>query len=110
MERTHMATADQASNLVPLPVQAPVWDGLWASFERALRAENVRPNTISSYGEGGRAFRAYLIANGHPTDPSRVERSMVQDWIISLQDAGRAPATVRNRYAAVARFFRFLID
>jgi site-specific recombinase XerD len=105
-----MATGDQATNLVPLPIQAPVWDGLWASFERSLKAENVRPNTVTTYAEGGRAFRAFLIANGHSTDPARIDKPMVQEWLISLQESGRSPATVRNRFQAVARFYRFLID
>ena len=72
-----MATGDQATNLVPLPVQTPAWDSLWASFERSLRAENVRPNTIRTYDEGGRAFRAFLIEHSHPTDPARIDKPAV---------------------------------
>lgn len=105
-----MATGDQATNVVPLPGQAPVWDGLWQSFERSLRAENVSPNTISAYAEAGRALRTFLLDHGYPTDPDRVDKAVVQEWLISLQEAGRAPATVRNRYQGIARFYKFLID
>lgn len=105
-----MATRDQATNLVTLPQQAPVWDGLWRSFERSMRAENKSPNTISAYAEGGGAFRAFLLDHGYPTDPGQIDKAIVQEWIISLQEAGRAPATVRNRYHSIARFYKFLIE
>src|SRR6266567_710107 len=109
MEEPHMATTDQASNLVPLPAQAPVWDALYAEFDRHMAAKRRSVNTRESYGESARFFRDWLLANGRPTAPQQIEKRDIEDWLISLEAKGNRPRTLRNRHSALRAFFSWLV-
>lgn len=82
---------------------------LAASWLRDLRARNLSPRTIQSYGEAVRLLAAYLAAQGMPTDAANVTREHVQSFI-SDQLARWSPATAAVRYAALRVFFRWLVD
>ena len=97
--------------IVRLVEPADRWSGLWASFERALRADSriTSKRTIEVYREGGRQFREFLINLGHDTDPLKIDKPVIEEWLIHLREEKDAsPATVRARFAALRRFFRWL--
>ncbi len=53
-------------------------------------------------------FSAFLAAQGMPTDVAHIHREHVESFIVGLQDAGRAPATVSNRFRALQQFWKYL--
>jgi site-specific recombinase XerD len=85
-------------------------DTLAASFKRSLRASNRSAKTIDTYCEGVSQLVAFLASAGMPLDAASVHREHVEAFIVDLQDKGRAPATVNNRFRALQQFFKFLTD
>ena len=79
------------------------------SFLRALRAENLAPKTLVTYGESIRQFGRYLGEKGMPTDVSKITREYVEAFITDLL-AHWKPATANNRYRALQRYFRWLVE
>ena len=77
-----------------------------ASFIRAMRANNVSPNTITAYGGAVRQFGLWLLDNDYPTDLAAIERRHVEDWISSILEH-RKPATAHNRFRGLQRFFNW---
>ncbi len=63
-----------------------------ASFVRAMRANNMSPNTILAYGGAVRQFGRWLLANDQPTTVARIEPRH-----IVLQ--GCPPASSGHRHA-----------
>ena len=66
-----------------------------ASFLRAMRANNVSPNTITAYGGAVRQFGLWLMERGYPTDLDEIERHHVEEWIASILEH-RKPATAHT--------------
>jgi site-specific recombinase XerD len=83
---------------------------LAVSFSLYLRAANRSPRTIDTYNEGINQLLTFLEQRGMPTDAAAVTREHVEAFIIDLQDQGRKPATVSNRFRALQQFFKFLVD
>jgi site-specific recombinase XerD len=83
---------------------------LAASFRRSLRASNRSPRTVETYLEGVEQLVTFLAARGMPTDAASVRREHVEAYLIELQDAGRKPATINNRFRALQQFFKYLVD
>jgi site-specific recombinase XerD len=87
------------------------YDALAQSFQRYLRASGKSPKTRATYGEAISQLSDFLTARAATVaavaDITRVE---LEEFIITLQGAGRSPATVANRYRALHAFFRFLED
>lgn len=88
----------------PTPFQAA-----WTSFVRALRAENSSPRTISTYSESATQFEAFLRRKEYPGEPTRIRRQHVEEFLAELLTS-RSPATVRARFSALRRFFRWLVE
>lgn len=80
------------------------------SFERHLRAANRSPQTVRTYLEAVNQLCQFLAGAGMPTTAAGVSREHVEAYLVSLQKAGRAPATVSNRFRALQQFFKFLVD
>ena len=79
------------------------------SFERKLLAENKRPRTVQTYGEGLRLFAEFLEAQGMPTAVGHIHREHVEAFVVDL--LGRfKPATASNRHRALRVFFKWLSD
>ena len=76
------------------------------SFMRHLRAENLSPNTIESYGTAVQKFAAHLHQNGMPSTLSGIRREHIESWVEHLL-ATRAPATANNRYRGLQAFWRW---
>jgi len=92
--------------------QAPHGDSWWAawhSFVLALRAEHASEHTIAVYTEAARQFHAWQLEHQRPVDPAQVSREDVQAFLVELL-AIRKPATVRSRFAALRRFFGWLVE
>jgi len=79
------------------------------SFLRGLRAENLSQRTLETYGESLRQFINFLCEKGMPIEPGKVTREYVEDFITELL-AKWKPATANNRYRALQRYFRWLVD
>jgi site-specific recombinase XerD len=87
------------------------WPVLWQSFERSMRADNASPRTLDIYRDGADLFYAFQRERGWPTDPARIEKRHVEDFLIWLRDERRAkPATVRARFSTLRRFFNWCIE
>ena len=79
-----------------------------ASFGRHLRAENKAPSTMLTYSKAVRQFDAYLGKADKPQLVATIRRQDVEDFLLSLQDAGQRPATVAQRYRSLQQFFKWL--
>jgi site-specific recombinase XerD len=74
------------------------------AFLRAMRRENVSPNTIATYGTACRFFAEWMVANGHPTDLDAITARHVEGWELALHEHNSA-STVNNRHRGLQRFF-----
>ncbi len=77
-----------------------------ASFTRAMRAENVKPNTIIAYGGAVRQFGTWLLATNYPTDVERIEPRHIDEWMGSILERSK-PATAHNRWRGLQRFMNW---
>ena len=82
---------------------------LLESFLRALRAENCSKRTIETYGEAVNQFVRFLEAKGMPMEPGKLTREYVESFIAELLSKWK-PATASNRYRALQRYFRWLVE
>lgn len=96
-------------NVVELPEAEP-WHILWASFERALRAENRSAHTIEGYAESGKQFFNFQAGRFSTTDPREITKAHAEDFLIFQREQGRKNATVRARFSALRRFFNWLVS
>jgi site-specific recombinase XerD len=82
---------------------------LAASFARHLRASNLSPKTVETYGDACDQFARFLLDRGMPTDVASIRREHVETFVEDLL-ARWKPATASNRFRALQQFFRFLVD
>jgi integrase/recombinase XerD len=74
------------------------------SLERGLS-----PRTVAAYGADLEGFLAHLEAKGL-TDPERVGRGDILDYLERSQDEGLQAATLARRLVSVKVFFRYLVQ
>jgi integrase/recombinase XerC len=86
-----------------LPALLPWW-------LQSLEARGLSPQTVKSYRVGTEQFAAYLAGRGMPTSAEHVTREHVESWLVSLRDAGSAPATSATRHRAVQQFYRWCVE
>ncbi len=84
-------------------------DLLVGSWQRHLRAQRISPATIASYSIAVGQLRAFLVAQGMPTDPPAITREHVEAFISHLL-ARWKPATAHNRYRGCLAFFKWLVE
>ncbi len=77
-----------------------------ASFTRAMRSQNVSPNTILAYGGAVRQFGVWMMDNGRTTTVVEIQPRDVEDWINSVLAVNK-PATAHNRYRGLQRFMNW---
>src|SRR5690606_15564221 len=94
--------SDEAVNLSLTAAQA--------SFRRHLRAANKAPRTVQTYLDALDHFARFLRDDDRPLDVGRIRGEDVESWLVSLQDRGRAAASVANRYRSLQQFFRWLVN
>jgi len=80
-----------------------------ASFTRSLRATNLSPRTIQSYGESTHLLARFLTEQGMPTTVVAIQREHVESFISDLLGRWK-PATAHNRYRGSQAFFRWLAE
>jgi site-specific recombinase XerD len=80
------------------------------SFDRSLRAANKAARTVETYLDALDQLCAFLERQGMPTTAQGVAREHIEAFLVELFEAGRAPATVSNRFRALQQFFKFLAD
>jgi len=88
---------------------SPSLDALLPSWARHLRAANLSPRTIQSYGEAARRLDAFLAERGMPTGVGSIRREHVEAFIEDIL-ANWSPATAAVRYRSLQQLFRWLID
>ncbi|SDT02237.1 Site-specific recombinase XerD [Friedmanniella luteola] len=96
------------------PDALPVLLGDWQVH---LRARNISPATIDSYLRVGRAFCAFLVANGMPVRARHVSRDHVESYLAAMferrahnREGTVRPATVAKHYRSLQQLFRWLVD
>lgn len=77
---------------------------LFESFELSLKADGLRPHTISCYLRDVRRFWEYA----QPEDPKSVTSDQIRKFVTSLK-IQLSPKTVHETQMGLRRFFRFLI-
>lgn len=85
-------------------------DRLLTSWELSLKAQRKSPKTLENYRDAGRQLSTFLEANGMPTQVAAIAREHVEHFLVSLQEAGRAPSTVHTRYRGLQQFFKWCAD
>src|SRR5216117_1058423 len=93
-----------------LPIQATVDIGVNRdAFLRHLRAENLSPRTLQTYGESVLQFSAFLAERGMPGDAANITREHVEAFIADLLERWK-PTMANNRYRGLQSFFNWLLD
>src|SRR5437763_10195480 len=90
-------------------VVAPALESYVRSFVRWLRAANKADLTIKTYTAELVLLGAYLSARGMPTDPTRMTREHVEEFITDRL-ATVAPGTAAKSFACLRIFFNWLLD
>ena len=80
-----------------------------ASFVRAMRANNVSPNTILAYGGAVRQFGRWLLVHDYPTSVAQLEPRHVEEWMGSILETSK-PATAHNRWRGLQRFLNWYAE
>jgi site-specific recombinase XerD len=83
-------------------------EALINSWRRDLRARNLAPKTIKTYGESADQLVAHLAEAG-VTEVQAVTRDHVSGFITDLL-ATRSPSTASVRFRALQQFFNWLVD
>jgi len=77
-----------------------------ASFTRAMRAQNVSPNTVLAYGGAVRQFGVWLMEHEYPTVVADIEPRHIEEWIDAILGVNK-PATAHNRWRGLQRFMNW---
>lgn len=93
------------TELIPADLTVDRLTALIAACELVLRAERKSPQTIKTYLDGLHRYRTWCSL--HAAEP--MSRTTLNQWIVAMLDAGRAPGTARTRQLAVRRSTAWLI-
>src|SRR5690348_3395609 len=94
-----------------LQLPSDPWNELWRSFQFSLKAEQVSPRTLRTYTEAGEQFYAFLRDHDLPSDPKQVTKRHCERFLVFLAEERKAkPATLRARFSALRRFFKWAED
>ena len=85
-------------------VRALGCDRLFESFELSLKADGLRPHTISCYLRDVRRFWEFA----QPEEPKSVTPEQIRKFVTSLKGQ-LSPKTVHEAQMGLRRFFRFLV-
>ncbi len=70
---------------------------------------NYSPRTVELYRDDLEAFETYYKRVASTLSWETIDGDFVRDWMVSMMEAGRAPATVNRRLSALRTFYRFLL-
>lgn len=83
---------------------------LLESYKRHLRAANLSPETLRTYGQSINAFVRYLRSlDDPPAAVEDVDRALMQDWVQEMTEAAPGSSTPLTRFTQVRTFFRWLV-
>ena len=99
-------SADPAGGPVA-PATCPDWPEALALFQRDLTAAGTAPRTMTAYQRDLGQLAEW--AGGSGLKPEEVGHKDLRRYAASLSAAGRAPATVARKLAAVRGFYGFLL-
>jgi integrase/recombinase XerC/integrase/recombinase XerD len=88
-------------------VSCPGWGEALELFRRDLVAAGTSPRTLVAYQRDLEQLRRW--AEGSGLDPDRLGHKDLRRYAASLSAAGRAPATVARKLAAIRGFYGFLL-
>jgi integrase/recombinase XerD len=81
------------------------------AWSLALRAERKSPATIKSYHDAVAGYLTWCAETGtDAATTTTLNRAAAGAFLVSLLDAGAAPATARSRYTGLRRFGAWLLD
>lgn len=85
-------------------------DGLYASWQRSMRARNLAPATVKTYATGARQFLDWLAEQApEVATPEQVRRSDCEAFLVQLMERTSA-STAKTRHTGMSRFFSFLVE
>ncbi|MFL6072846.1 MAG: tyrosine-type recombinase/integrase, partial [Mycobacteriales bacterium] len=80
---------------------------LLRSWQRALRARGLSPDTLSGYTDTVNNFRRWRVKEELPLDPQATTRDEIIDWTTWLLET-RAAGTAEARFTGLKAFFTWL--
>lgn len=83
------------------------WNPLWRSFCRDMRAEGRATKTLETYGYAVESLRRFLSPAAR--QPAAVTRAQIRAFMEHQATTAR-PGTAHNRFRALRRWFRWLVD
>ena len=66
-------------------------------------------NTLESYRRDLQKFLKYLEKK-KITAPQEIDRQAITDYLLTLKNEGRTPATISRNVASIRSFFNFLVQ
>ena len=96
------------SKSITAPIVGDITE-LAVSWQRDLRAANLSPRTIQSYGESVRLLTEFLLTQGMPTDVGSITREHIGAFIED-QLARHSAATAGVRYSSLRVYFNWLTE
>jgi site-specific recombinase XerD len=82
-------------------------------FQRSLRAlQGLGESTVNAYSRQVKELHAWLVAQGHPTDPRELEENgqgYVEDFLEHCFYRQNKNVTRRTKLTAISKFFRYLV-
>jgi site-specific recombinase XerD len=85
-------------------------DAATESYRRHLRASNKSPHTIKTYLAALDQFNRFLKQMGMPVDLRAIRREHLESFIVSLQEAGKRPATLSLAFRSLQPFFGWAVS
>ena len=89
------------------PSKCPDWDEALALFRRDLSAAGTAPRSVQAYERDLGQLRSWAAASGQ--QPAQLGHRDLRRYAASLSAAGKAPATVARKLAAIRGFYGFLL-
>jgi site-specific recombinase XerD len=80
------------------------------SFLRHLRASGKTEKTQATYREAIEQFAVFVATEGLPDSVEHLTREHIELFLVGLQESGKRPATVNNRFRGLRAFFKWLTD
>lgn len=83
---------------------------LLPDWQRHMRARNLAPATIKTYLNSGRAFLAFLEANGMPTTAHGIAREHIEAFLADTIARGLKASSAARHYRHLQQLWRWLLD
>lgn len=97
-----------ASAIHETPLEAAHRQMLVDSFMITLRGELRSINTLRSYQETLGAFIRFLVDKGLPTQPALITTKHIEQFQVTMRDAGMKSGTIALRHSGLKRYFTWL--